>query len=101
MLLPFLVLIGVSLLTPRNSPEALDRYYAKMKTEVDADRKADLAKLEVAYADPSVLESRKMFPGSDFEMQRPRVKDIVGFVGACLVCVAVIGLLVWLAGIGG
>ena len=99
-LLPFLVLIGVSLLTPRNSTEALDRYYAKMKTEVDADREADAAKLEVAYADPSALESRKMFPGSDIEMQRPKAKDIVGFLGACLVCVAVIALLSWLAGIG-
>ena len=100
-LLPFLVLIGVSLLTPRNSPEVLDRYYAKMKTEVDADREADAAKLEAAFADPSALESRKMFPGSDIEVQRPRAKDIVGFVAACMVCVAVIGLLAWLAGIGG
>jgi len=100
-LLPFLVLIVVSLLTPRNSQAALDRYYAKMKTEVNADRAADEAKLEAAYADPSVFESRKIFPGSDLEMLKPRPKDIGGFLASCLACVAIIGLLVWLAGIGG
>lgn len=100
-LLPFLVLIVVSLLTPRNSKAGLDRYYAKMKTEVDADRVADAAKLEAAYADPSVFESRKMFPGTDFEMLKPRAKDVGGFLASCAACVAIIGLLVWLAGIGG
>ena len=71
-----------------------------MKTEVDADRDRDAEKLEAAYANPSALESRKMFPGSDIEMQKPRGKDIIGFLGACMVCVVVIGLLTWLAGIG-
>ena len=32
--LPFLVMVGVSLVTGRNSKESLDRYYCKMKTAV-------------------------------------------------------------------
>ena len=100
-LLPFLVLILASLMTPRNSPETLDRYYAKMKTEVDPDREADAKKLEAAYANPRAQDSRKLFPGSEIEMLRPRSKDIIGFVASCLACVAIISLLMWVAGIGG
>jgi len=46
---PFLVLILLSFLTPRNSKAGLDRYYAKMKTPVLADHEADRQALEQAY----------------------------------------------------
>ncbi|MAS96636.1 MAG: hypothetical protein CMO55_25890 [Verrucomicrobiales bacterium] len=99
-LLPFLVLILVSLFTKPNSKEALDRYYAKMKTVVKADHLEDVAELERSYADPSQFESRKLFPGSSLEFTRPRPKDILGFLAAVAVCFVVVGFLVWLAGIG-
>ena len=98
--LPFLVLIVVSFFTQRNSKESLDRYYAKMKTEVDPDPKKDHAELEKSYADPARFDSRRLLPGTDFEMMRPRPKDIIGFLAAVGVCFVVIGILVWLAGIG-
>lgn len=101
LLLPFLVLILVSLVTRRDRDEVLDRYYAKMRTEVDPDPVADKKKLEAAYADPKALEHLRLFPGSDWEFARPRRKDIVGFLVSVLVCVLMIGLMVWLAGIGG
>ncbi|MEE2641256.1 MAG: sodium:solute symporter family protein [Planctomycetota bacterium] len=99
-LLPFLVLIVASYLTPRNSEKALDRYYAKMKTEVHPDPKTDLKQLEDSYANPKQFEDRKLFPGTQIEALRPRRSDILGFLAALAVCFAVIGLLVWLAGIG-
>ncbi|GIT30618.1 MAG: hypothetical protein Ct9H300mP1_26640 [Planctomycetaceae bacterium] len=61
--MPFLVMIVASLLTRKNSEEALDRYYAKMKTPVDPDPEADARKLEAAYADPSTCERVKLLPG--------------------------------------
>ncbi|MCA9140706.1 MAG: sodium:solute symporter family protein [Planctomycetales bacterium] len=100
-LLPFLVLIIASFLTPRNSQLALDRYYAKMKTEVDPDPETDRMNLEQSYSDPKRFEGQRMFPGTDIEALRPRKSDVLGFAISVAVCFAIIALLVWLAGIGG
>ena len=97
---PFLLMIIASLLTRRNSKDALDRYYAKMKTSVEDDPEADRAKLAAAYADPEALESRKLFPGTDFEIQRPNATDVVGVVVCIAVCFGIIGLAVAVASIG-
>ena len=51
---PFIVMILVSLVTQRGTPEVLDRYYAKMKTPVDADPDSDRRNLETAYSDPEL-----------------------------------------------
>ncbi len=99
-LLPFLVLIVVSYLTPRNSQQALDRYYVKMKTEVDPDHHLDQQNLQQSYRDPKRFEDQRLFPGTDIEALRPRRSDVVGFLISVAVCFAVIALLVWLAGIG-
>ncbi len=99
-LTPFLVLIVLSLLTPRNSAAALDRYYAKMKTEVDPDPVKDLQRLELSYANPRRFEQQRMFPGTDWEMLRPRAKDVMGVLVSIVVCGVIIGLAVFLAGIG-
>ena len=99
-LLPFLVLIVASFLTPRNSESALNAYYAKMKTEVDPDPEVDRANLEASYADPKRFEANRLFPGTDIELLKPRTSDVVGFVVSVIVCFVVIALLVWLAGIG-
>ena len=102
LVLPFLVLMLVSLVTQRDRKEVLDRYYAKMRTEVDPDPVLDKQKLEAAYADPEkVLNSVRLFPGTDWEFAKPRSKDIIGFLVSVVVCILMIGLLVWLAGIGG
>lgn len=98
-LTPFLVLILVSYLTPRNSQIALDRYYAKMNTEVDPDPVRDAAKLQQAYDQPDRYADLKIFAG-DLEFVRPSSKDVVGFIASIGVCAAVIALLVWLAGLG-
>ncbi|MDF1752741.1 MAG: sodium:solute symporter family protein [Verrucomicrobiales bacterium] len=100
LLLPFIVLVVASFFTKRNSREALDRYYAKMKTEVIADPAKDKANLEASYADPNRFDDRRLLPGTDWEFMRPKPKDIIGFLAAVGVCFVVIGLLMWLAGIG-
>ncbi|NIP95907.1 MAG: hypothetical protein GWO24_21725 [Akkermansiaceae bacterium] len=99
-LMPFLVLVVVSYFTPRNRAEVLDRYYAKMKTEVERDPEADRRALEESYRNPARFEGQRLLPGTDFEMLRPRPKDVLGFLAAVAACFLIIGLLVWLAGIG-
>ncbi|MFP6752654.1 MAG: hypothetical protein VB855_13325, partial [Pirellulaceae bacterium] len=76
--IPFIIMIVFSLILKPNDKEALDRYYAKMKTTVDPDPEIDRANLEAAYADPEAIEAKKLFPGSNFEFQRPSRTDIVG-----------------------
>ena len=100
-LLPFLVLVFFSFLTPRTSKSVLDRYYAKMKTEVDPDPETDRRNLEESYRDPTRFEANRLFPGTDIEALRPRKSDVVGFAISVTVCFVVIAILVWLAGIGG
>ena len=100
LLMPFLVLVVVSLFTPRNRKEALDRYYTKMKTEVNPDPDEDRTNLEASLANPDSLDDRRIFPNSDWEFVKPRPKDVIGFLVAVGVCVLIIGLLAWLAGIG-
>jgi SSS family solute:Na+ symporter len=99
-LTPFLVLIVLSLVTPRGTPAALDRYFVKMKTEVDPDPHKDREKLAAAYANPKMYEHRRLFPGTSLEFLKPRAKDIIGFLISVAVCGVMIGLLVALASIG-
>ncbi|MBL8890626.1 MAG: sodium:solute symporter family protein [Planctomycetaceae bacterium] len=90
--LPFLVLIGLSYVTPRNRREALDRYYVKMKTPVAKDATTDAEELQISYSNPKRFEHLRMFPGTEWEMLRPTRLDVVGFV----VCAAVAAFIIWL-----
>ena len=98
--LPFLVMILVSLFTRRNGREVLDRYYAKMKTEEDPDPEKDRANLDVSYRNPERFSSRKLLPKTDLEFAKPSMTDVIGFVLTFAACFAVIGLILWIAGIG-
>jgi SSS family solute:Na+ symporter len=98
--MPFLVMIFCCFLTRSNSQQALDRYYAKMKTPVDPDPEKDQAKLAAAYADPGNTERVKLFPNSNLEFQKPTVADITGFVISVITCFAIIGFAFWMAGLG-
>jgi len=98
--MPFLIMILCCFLTRPNSKEALDRYYAKMKTPVDPDPEKDQAKLAAAYADPGNTERVKLFPNSNLEFQKPTTADITGFVLSVITCFAIIGFAFWMASIG-
>ncbi|WP_162006813.1 sodium:solute symporter family protein [Roseimaritima sediminicola] len=100
LLMPFLVLLLLSYITPRGHLDALTRFYAKMNTPVLADPEADRLALERAYGKPFSSSRRKLFPASDWEFVKPTVKDVVGFLAACAVCVIIVGLLMFIANIG-
>ena len=100
LILPFVVMILLSLITPRVDREALDRYYVKMKTPVNPDPAADEAEIEASYRDPSRFDDRRLLPFLGLELQRPRLADLAGFVIGFLICFAIIGFTVWLAKLG-
>ena len=103
-IMPFLVMIVASLITSvtgaRNSEEALNRYYAKMKTKVLPDPVADQAKLEAVYSGEKKPDRVKLFPNSQLEIQKPTKADNVGFTVSVLTCFAIIGLAFAIAGLG-
>lgn len=100
LLMPFLVLIIVSLFTRRERKEVLDRYFVKMRTVVHPDPETDKRQLEAAYANPEHYERRKLFPKSDWEFTLPRPVDVIGFLVSVAICFVIVALLAWLAGIG-
>jgi SSS family solute:Na+ symporter len=95
-LLPFVVMIVVSLVTPSVNKEALDRYYVKMKTPVAPDPEVDRAELEASYRNPSRFDHRRLVPFFGLEVQRPKLLDVAGFVVSFLICFAIIWFTVWL-----
>jgi len=99
-IVPFLVMIVVSLFTKPNSKAALDRYYVKMKTPVQSDPKLDSVEMERSYQEPDRFNDRKLWPNSSLEVQKPRTSDIVGFVLSLVACFCIIGLAVLITRIG-
>ncbi|MFC1597719.1 hypothetical protein ACFL5Q_07265, partial [Planctomycetota bacterium] len=99
-ILPFVVMILLSLITPRVGKDGLDRFYVKMKTPVNPDPEADQRELAVSYEDPSRFDHKRLVSRFGLEMQRPNREDVVGFVVCFIICFALIGLTVWLARIG-
>jgi SSS family solute:Na+ symporter len=97
---PFLVMIFLSWVTPRCRAAELDRYYVKMKTPVDPDPRRDEENLRLSYENPSRFDHKKLLPRSQFEFQKPRVSDILGFVISFGICFAFLALIVWLARLG-
>lgn len=98
--LPFLMMIVVSLITPKNSTAALDRYYVKMKTPVRRDPQEDAAELADSYDNPRRFDDCKIWPRSAWEFQRPTTKDIFGFTLTLAACFGIIFLAIWMTSVG-
>ena len=99
-IVPFLVMIVVSLFTQPNSKTALDRYYVKMKTPVRPDPQQDAEELERSYQQPDRFNDRKLWPNSNLEIQKPTRSDVVGFVLSVAACFGIIALAMLVASIG-
>ncbi len=100
LILPFVVLILLSLITPRDDKQALDRFYVKMKTPVKPDPEADKAELEASYGNPSRHDNKRLFPFLGLEIQKFSFVDIAGFVVGFAICFSIIGIAVLLATLG-
>jgi len=100
-IVPFLILIAVSLLTRRDDKALLDRFFVKMKTPVHTDPAEDARRLEGSYADPHRFDHTNLFgPRSDWEFNKWTRTDAVGFLVSCALAAGVILLLVGLISLG-
>jgi len=101
-IVPFLILMGMSLLTRRDDQALLDRFFVKMKTPVETDPDEDARQLAMSYADPHRFDNQNLFgPGSDWEFNKWTHTDAVGFAVSTLAAIGVILLLVGLVSLGG
>ncbi|MHC4860600.1 MAG: sodium:solute symporter family protein [Planctomycetota bacterium] len=93
-LAPFVLLVVLSLVTPRLRRETLDRFFAKMHTPTKPWPKEDREALEEAWANPEKVQARKLFgPESSWEFGRPGWLDAAGFFGSWVVVGLIIALL--------
>ncbi|MCP4282914.1 MAG: hypothetical protein GY792_00440 [Gammaproteobacteria bacterium] len=100
LILPFVVMCLVTLITPRNDKSALDRFYAKMRTPVQFGPEEDQRQLQLAYENPAELDRHKLFPGTDLEITKPTLTDILGFIVCLGICFAFVRFAVWITSIG-
>jgi solute:Na+ symporter, SSS family len=100
LIMPFVVMILLSLVTRPGSQRALDRYYVKMKTPVQPDPEDDRRELELSYEKPERFNHKKLFPGTKIEIMRPTFIDVTGFVVSVGICILFLALATWLANIG-
>ena len=99
-LIPFLVLIVVSLLTKQDDKVRLDRFYARMKTSVESNREVDLKEVELSYANPSRFDYKKMFPNSNWEFEKFDKTDIKGIIWFTLGGILILYILYMIASLG-
>jgi SSS family solute:Na+ symporter len=94
-LFPFVLLFALSFVTPRAPSQALDRFFARLHTPVQATPETDSAAVAAACANPGQYERDKLFPGSQWEIMKPARSDYIGFFGTWAL-VGVVILLLWL-----
>ncbi|TFG50993.1 MAG: sodium:solute symporter family protein, partial [Candidatus Brocadiia bacterium] len=99
-IVPFLIMIIISLLMKTENNGRIDRFFAKMKTPVDIDPREDDKQLKLSYADPHRFNYKKLFPNSSWEFDKWNKVDTVGFIVSTLIAVSVIVLLMLLLWIG-
>ncbi|MCU0243575.1 MAG: sodium:solute symporter family protein [Acidobacteria bacterium] len=94
-LFPFVLLFLLSALT-RPVPKAdLDRFFARVHTPVQPTPEEEERALRRAVERyDEVVEARKLRPGSNWEIMKPKRADVLGFAG-CWALVGVIILLLW------
>ncbi|MEO6244481.1 MAG: hypothetical protein ABIQ12_03515, partial [Opitutaceae bacterium] len=90
LLLPIVVIIGVSLVTKQSDPARIARFYARMKTPVAATLEADALEVEASYATPTRYDHQKLFPRSSWEFTKWDKRDAVGFICCCGLVVLVL-----------
>ena len=98
--IPFIVLIGVSLLTRRDEKAMLDRFFVKMKTPVDTNHDADAKQMAMSYSNPQRFENKKLFPHSNWEFDKWDKTDTIGFLISIMGVVVVVCVMYFLITIG-
>ncbi len=90
-ILPFVLLIVVSLFTRPPSAERVLQFYGKMKTPVAESPEEDAAEMEKTRLNPTRNDHLKLFPRSNWEFTKWDKVDTIGFLACCAVSGAIIG----------
>jgi len=99
-LFPFFWLFGISLVTRETNRAAADRFYAKMRTPVIPDLKADAIDLARSQANPQNTETAKLFPGTSWELMRWKKSDFAAFLACSVFAVFILGAFFFLLQLG-
>jgi len=92
-LLPFIILIGVSLLTKPDDGREVREFFLRMRLKVNRDRALDQQAVEAAYAAPETTTPSLLLPRTNLEFFKWDKIDTIGFVIACAAVFSVVGLL--------
>ncbi len=80
-LVPFIIMIVVSLVTRPDPDSVLNSFYAKMRTEVvPGDPAADAEEVQRSLDDPHRYDHKLLLPGSSFELYKWNRIDWIGFI---------------------
>ena len=88
--IPLLLLLGVSLMTPRSESLHLARFYARLKTPVGGTPEEEAEAVALSESDPSRHDYLKLFQGSDWEFTKWDRTDTVGFLACCAFVILVL-----------
>ena len=91
-------MIVISLITPRVAQEKLDHFYALVRTPVQAGEVVDEPCTLPEGVEPA--PARKLIDTPDLEIYEPSARSVVGFLAAWVAVFAIIGVVMWLVGIG-
>ncbi len=91
---PFILLFLLSAFTKPVPKPDLDRFFARVHTPVQPTPEEEERALRHAVEHYEEIEARKLKPGSNWEIMKPKLIDILGF-GGCWLLVGVIIFLLW------
>ncbi|OGD19301.1 MAG: transporter [Candidatus Aminicenantes bacterium RBG_13_64_14] len=94
-LFPFVLLFLLSAFTRPVPKSDLDRFFARVHTPVQPTPEEEERALRYAVEHYEEVEKRKLRPGSNWEIMKPKLIDVLGF-GGCWLLVGVVILLLWL-----
>ena len=99
-ILPFILLILLSLLTKRGDAGLADMFYAKLKTPVQPTPEEDAAAVAHSIANPNLVLQKKLFPKSSWEFGKWDRSDTLGFAACWAVVILVVAVLWGILNIG-
>lgn len=91
-LLPFLLLLAVSVVTPPTDRRRTDLFYGKMKTPVGATPELEAEAMAETARHPDRFDHLKLWRNSSWEFCRWDRVDTIGFLVCCATSAAIIGI---------
>ncbi|MDO8538961.1 MAG: hypothetical protein Q7S40_00860 [Opitutaceae bacterium] len=91
-LLPFALLLFVSLITRQPAGDCVEQFFGKMKTPVAPTPDLDVAEMAETRRNPHRFDDQKLFRSSSWEFTKWNRVDVIGFAACCAVSGGILGL---------